>query len=694
MPKNSARPTSPASTGQPGTPAAFTPAFVLGLVGLLVALAGAGMLVLHHFGTIELAGCGVGDACDKATKGPMGRIAGVPVSFIGLAGFAGLLAAWFACKGRAPLWLSWVSRLSIATSFIYVGAMLALDAMCPYCLTTHVGNLIFLGAVMWSRAIGARAHGPTPMGPPAAKGSFIPAATMAGVSLVSAGLLIGFGSSAQSAADANAEARRQADVAQIAARATPANTPNTNQHQDLPTSPNTAPTPTPNTNIAPTTPTTPTATTPNSATPTSATPNSATSTNTAQASTPPTPAAPDPITGRFRFGPDKAKVRLVMFTSYQCPDCFKIDQEMMDLMKSVPDLAVSIRYFPLSNKCNPQVPNDPQPNACWAARAAEAAGRLYGVEGFWKMHQWLFARRGSFTDAELDAGLAQLGFDRVRFLATMTGLETQQAVTQDIELGVHYGIRQTPMIFINGVELKGWMAPQALTRTINEVLAANPVAAGPENDLPPTGAEKFLEDWRLAPKTNIPDSLLTRSTGPEDAPVRVLVIGDYQEPGTNEVDAICRLFAKVPPSGRTGETLVIRYSFVAFPVDQSCNPSSQRTVYPQGCLAARAVEAAEVIAGADGAWAMHGWLMSHQANLTQDAIMAACPEVGLDPTQLADAMSQDFVNQAIAQRARQAMALGLRSVPRIYVNGRAVTEWKVEAENLLPRIFNAAMQGK
>lgn len=683
MPKN-ARPTPAATgaragaqTGSVGPARTLTPAFVLGLVGLIIALVGAGMLVLHHFGTIELAGCGVGDACDKATKGPMGRIAGVPVSFIGLAGFAGLLAAWVLCKGRAPSWLAWIARLSFAASLIYIGAMLALDALCPYCLTTHAGNLIFLASVEWSRASRQRVAGSGAANAtlaPARSGnvSLVPAAAMVAVSLVCALALTGLGSKYQSQADAKAEAARQAASAQMTNQAT------TQANQGRTTPGPTQP--------APTQPTPPTNTTPTAAVPTPV----------AQTPAAQTPAAPtvDPVTGRFRFGPDKAKVRIVLFTSYQCPDCFKIDQELMDLMRSVPDLAVSIRYFPLSNKCNPQVPNDPQPNSCWAARAAEAAGRLYGVEGFWKMHAWLFARRGSFTDAELNAGLAQLGFDQARFLGVMTGLETQQALTQDIELGVHYGLRQTPMIFINGVELKGWMAPQALTRTVNEVLAANPVAAGPENDLPPTGAEKFLEDWRLAPKTNIPDALLTRTLGPIDAPVNVLVIGDYQEPGTAEVDAICRLFAQIPPSGRTADTLVIRYSFVAFPVDQSCNPSSQRTVYPQGCLAARAVEAAEVIAGADAAWAMHNWLMANQADLNQDTLVAACPELGLDPTQLVDAMAQDFVTQTISQRARQAMALGLRSVPRIYIDGRPVAEWKVENENLLPRIFNAAMQGK
>lgn len=654
--------------------------FVLGVLGLIIALVGAGMLVLHHFGTIELAGCGVGDPCARATKGPLGSIAGIPLSIIGLAAFAALFAAWIALRltsssqhNRPPLWFIWLARLGVVASLFYLGAMVALDALCPYCLTAHVGNIIFLAAVEWSRIANRTQQPAAPTAPSLVqRSSPLPAAALIAVALLAAIPLTVLNAREQSRAAAKAEAARQAATAQMTDRA---NTDRANATPSPEPTPTPAPTPTPEPTPTPTPATTPTPT----------------PTPTPVASTP----AREPITGRFRFGPEQAKVRIVLFTSYQCPDCAKIDQELLDLMKSVPDLAVSVRYFPLSNKCNPRVPNDPQPNACWAARAAETAGRLHGVDGFWKMHEWLFSRKGAFTDAEFTAGLTQLGFDPRPFLAMMTGPETLQAVTQDINLGLRYGLRQTPMIFINGVELKGWMAPNALTRTINEVLAANPAAAGPENDLPPTGADKFLEDWRIAPRTNIPETLLTRSIGPADATVRVLVIGDYQEPGTAQVDALCRSLAN-PDSTTTPiiSPFTIRYSFVAFPVDPSCNPASQRAAYPQACLAARAVEAAQTLGGADAAWAMHTWLMSNQANLTQAAILEACPEMGLDPAQLTQAMAQDAVTQVIAQRAREAMSLGLRSVPRIYVNGRAVTEWKVDNENILPRIFNAAHAGQ
>src|SRR5690606_27324872 len=102
--------------------------------------------------------------------------------------------------------------------------------------------------------------------------------------------------------------------------------------------------------------------------------------------------------GRYRHGPEVVPVRIVVFTDYQCPDCDQLDQTLEGLIQGRPDVAVSVKHFPFSKACNPNVPREMHPNACWAARAAEAAGVLRGRDGFWAMHRWLFSRRGSFTD--------------------------------------------------------------------------------------------------------------------------------------------------------------------------------------------------------------------------------------------------------------------------------------------------------
>ncbi len=133
------------------------------------------------------------------------------------------------------------------------------------------------------------------------------------------------------------------------------------------------------------------------------------------------------------MGPEVAPIRIVMFTGYQCPDCRKMEPQVAELLKSRKDISVSIKHFPFCPDCNRHTPTNMQANGCWAARAAEAAGILKGTDGFKKMHEWLFSRAGSFTNVELSAKLAELGWDANEFTMTMQGPTTLRNVQTDIE---------------------------------------------------------------------------------------------------------------------------------------------------------------------------------------------------------------------------------------------------------------------
>ena len=141
--------------------------------------------------------------------------------------------------------------------------------------------------------------------------------------------------------------------------------------------------------------------------------------------TPEAPAEPEGFTGRYRIGPEVAPVRVVVISDYQCPDCNTVEdqiREVLDEYKDTGKLSFSAKHFPMSNSCNRYLgSNNMHPNACWAARAAETAGRLRGNEGFMEMHRWLFARKGSFTDAELRQGLVELGYEPNEFITICLG---------------------------------------------------------------------------------------------------------------------------------------------------------------------------------------------------------------------------------------------------------------------------------
>jgi protein-disulfide isomerase len=388
--------------------------------------------------------------------------------------------------------------------------------------------------------------------------------------------------------------------------------------------------------------------------------------------------------GRFRLGPEVAPVRVVVFTDFQCPDCRMVDLQIDELTARYPQLAVSVRVFPLNTDCNPHAPGRRHANACWAARAALAAGQVDGTSAYWRMHRWLFARGGAFTEPELLAALPTLGLDRAAFIPVMESQGVGAQITQDIELGMSLGIMQTPMVFINGVELKGWNAERAVTRAVEAAIEAAPPPASALADRPMDAPSKFVADWRESPRRNIDPRQVRHSTGPEGSPVRVVLIGDYREGFTAEADGLLRLFT-------TGPEPNIRYSFVHYPVDQSCNPVAEMTRHADACRAAMAAEAAGAVGGDEGFWAMHGWLMRNQRTPLDNATLrAAAVEVGLDPDLLLDALAQPFVQENVAADARLAASLGLQSIPMIFVNERHAARWKHEAENVLARMIAEA----
>ncbi len=375
----------------------------------------------------------------------------------------------------------------------------------------------------------------------------------------------------------------------------------------------------------------------------------------------------EPFTGRYLAGPARAPIRLVIISDYQCPDCRTIEAEVRQITSRRSDVSVSAKHYPFCMACNSHVGKTLHPNACWAARAAESAGILYGNDGFWRMHYWLFDRKGGFTDAELHAVLAEWGYDRAEFTQLMQSDRTVELVKKDIEQAVELGLYTTPMIFINGVELRGWLVPNALTKAVEALAATNPPAGDATQDRPPAADEKYIDDWREQPTLPMPPDAREWSIGPRDAAVEVVNWGDYQEPHTAKADA--KLRAMVASRGDTS------YTFRHYPINKPCNPATPVNFHPLACRAAQAAEAAGALGGNDAYWAMHVWLMTNLETFSDETLAQAARDMGLDPQALFAEMESTEVAREIARDATLGARLGLRAVPFIFVNGRHLARW-------------------
>ncbi len=607
---------------------------VIGALALAVAATAALVLVAGHLRAVALPGCGPGSACDEAAKSVWGKVpvANVSTAAAGAAYFLGMLAWWLGSGASRTLRTAATGGLLGRLMFVIV--MFAEGWACKYCLAAHAANRVFVACVY----IGAR-------GAPA--GLDTRGLAMAGgAGAIALGLLASVESNQRKKLEAAAKQEAAASVEAMKANA---------QQQ------------------ASTTPTT---------SATTATPAAAQQQN---VTTPAAPiAASAAFEGRYRKGPKDAAIRVVMLTNYQCPDCKIMEGQLARLMAMQPalDMAVSIKHFPLSTVCNPHVPRDMHPDSCFGAFAAEAAGELGGVEAFWQTHLWLFARSGRFTPEDVIAHGNSIGIDGARLRQLMDDPRIQQRVKEDIEEGVELGLRNTPMIFINGVELRGWMAPDSLVNAVTQLAASNPPKRDATSDKPPKAEQRMLEIYEAEPVRAMPAQFDRFVMGPTDGAKRVVIVGDYEEPGTAEADASVR---ELMAGGAS-----IRYSFAHFPVNQTCNPEMTFTRYQNSCTASRLVEAAGALGGNEAFWAAHAWAFANRttpANLTAANLAQT---IGATTGLTADALTQaaQSANATIAADAKAAKALGITGLPAVFIDGKLVREWKLREVNLLPQLLS------
>lgn len=615
---------------------------VAALLGAAVVLSA--FLISKHFGG-GLPGCGPSSGCEALEKTPWGMVPGIrwPVSFVGFAYFFALLVAWMAMDRRVPAAVRWLMRVAAAASLLFIGVMLVYRKLCPYCAGVHAVNLTVLFMVEREAWRTARRS--------LQGGDFMSWALMrkiAGITLSAflvVSVVLGVANARfQQKQRAGAEADRRASTEKILAQARTEPAPSSGAEADM--------------------------------------------------------WGRAGFTGRYRLGPEASPIRIVMLTDYQCVDCQRVEGELEEIMASRTDVSLSVKHYPFCAEAVPGVPCNRyvktlHAKACWAARAAEAAGILKGDQGFFKMHRWLFAKKGSFTDADLQAGLREMDLNPEAFLAVMKGDETLRRVQADCDEGIALGLFFTPMVFVNGVEFKGWQVAGALRRTIEEVAAKNPPPLTATGDRPVLASLKDIQDWRDQPVRTLAPDTRSWSMGAKNASaapagsrfVDVVLFGDYQEPYTASMDIAVRDLMKTRPN--------VRYTFRHFPIDPKVNttlPPNVRpeAVHPLAGRAAQAAEAAGSLGGAQGYWKMHDWLMRNLKSFSDESLRAAARKMGLDPDALIAEMGKPEINAAIVEDSRAAQQIGLNAVPMVFVNGKWIMRTVRDDVNVVLRVIDVA----
>ena len=598
-----------------------TAGWVIGLVCIAVAIFFSGLLALKQLGVVgdSLPGCGPASACGALTSGPFGRIPGLewPVSFVGLAWFIALAATWSMSRAGVSSTLRWLVRVGALASVGFILIMVDKGTICPYCLLAHLGNLGF-----WVVIEQARTSSRPSSGVMGGVGAFLV------TTIVLAGGQMIHNAQTQEAAIENEEQFIDSVLA---------------QEQPDPVVVDTS-----------------------------------VPTNVVDS---PAAVVRDLLASRWTDGGADAPVQVVMISDYQCPDCRTYELEIQSVLAKRDDVSLSVKHFPMCADCNPNVSRTMHANACWAARAAETAGILGGEQAFWEMHQWLFQNKGKFPGGQLPLLVDDLGFDRQEFTQIMASDETLDLVHQDIEDAIALGLFYTPMIFINGVELKWHMLPARLSQTVNSV--ADGIASGrakAKQITPPVGIDKYVADWRDGRVRMIrPSNRDFRRRDRMDKAPQITAFVDFTSP--NSAVFMHDLKEWEDTHGETD--LILRIN----PLSHDCNPNLPKRMNSRegSCMSARALKAAGLIGGDETHFKMAWWLIENGYKLdeiSETEIVDQAVVLGMDGAQFAQSMNslgvEDLVEQDVVEFKKHqfphmpAVLLEGRQIPRLTLDGYSV----------------------
>lgn len=167
-------------------------------------------------------------------------------------------------------------------------------------------------------------------------------------------------------------------------------------------------------------------------------------------------------------GQANAPVTLEEFADFQCSACGGVYPYFKTIESEFGSrLRVIFREFPLT---------PPHEHAVQAAHAAEAAG-LQGK--FWEMHDMLYENQKTWAEAFdvrtiFEGYASKIGLDVERFRQDQNNEVVEARIFHDGKRGHSLGVKSTPTVFLNGVEL-----PWEQVRTLEGLRAAVNKALNP-----------------------------------------------------------------------------------------------------------------------------------------------------------------------------------------------------------------------
>jgi protein-disulfide isomerase len=309
------------------------------------------------------------------------------------------------------------------------------------------------------------------------------------------------------------------------------------------------------------------------------------------------------------------------------------------------------------------------------------------------MHNWLFENHGVFrTTQELAAGLSQFGWNVDEFVQEMSrdpwvdpnhpdvvypNRKYVEIVRADAQEGIDLGLFYTPMMFVNGVQIRGFRTPNVLTRAVEALERQNPPPGEATQDWPSSKRDKYIGDY-FSNAVTVRYGDLGRDgfravEGPADAPVEIQTFMSYRSSFAADLQkTVDECMARHPGK--------VRVVYRHYPVTKAANPKVLAG-YDDGDITytmAKAVEAVGQLKGAEAFVKMHRWTLAHQDDWKLDDFVAQAQTLGIDPTELRAKIESPLVQQAIQSDVEWLTRARLGAKAAVFINNKHVYNWNTD----------------
>jgi len=157
------------------------------------------------------------------------------------------------------------------------------------------------------------------------------------------------------------------------------------------------------------------------------------------------------------FGnPETAKVKIVVFSDFECPYCRKMSNELGSFFnKHKNDIVIYYKHFPLSF----------HKNAKLLAKIYEA-GKQLGYD--WNMYQYSYKNK-SYEEITGIFEKKLENDDIGKFYKILNSPDITQKIKKNIKQGKEIGVRGTPYLLVNGHPINGYQ-PELIKNLIKREL--------------------------------------------------------------------------------------------------------------------------------------------------------------------------------------------------------------------------------